>query len=147
MLLATGVIINEHVYAQKINKMSKNNLKNMEFYGSLTSKSGFKVDTVITYGDEKKEWPKLTLIIFDDQNKQLYESVKYAAWFNIKLGWDEKDRFWIKSSDTGIDVITESKNQWTRHRWDNSQNIKSIIDIENNERLEVVNWPLPEFLN
>jgi hypothetical protein len=146
MLLATGFTPTKSIYAQRKNLTSKSSMNNMEFYGSSTSISGIKVETVITHNDNNKEWPYLSVLIFDVNDNQLYESVKYASWFKIKLGWDKKDRFWIKSSDTGIDVIALSDNIWCRYRWNNSLDIDSMIDIENDIRLEIVDWPLPEFI-
>jgi hypothetical protein len=116
----------------------------VSFLGSKTSEAGFSVVTDITYEKrESKEWPYLAVTIFSQNGDRLYQSAQYAAWFEVKLCWDDADRLWIASTVTGTDVIASTPNGWRRHRWMADASTKTMIDAESGERLGVVDWQPP----
>ena len=155
-LLAMGLIVATILVAvfsltpkEKLLMTSKNDSPRVSFFGSRSSSTGLNAVAEIAYEDpESKKWPYLSVSIFDRNGTLLYKSGRYAAWFKVNLCWDEDERLWIASSDTGTDVIAATPDGWRRHRWmagpdAKTPRAKTMIDVESGERLRVVNWPPP----
>ena len=141
ILLATAAAL---IRKEKFLMTSRSDALHVSFLGSGTSPSGLSAVTDITYENPgSKAWPHLSVSIFGHDGDRLYQSIKYAAWFTVNLCWDDADRLWIASADTGIDVIAATPSGWRRHRWMAAPGTKTMLDVESGESLSVVNWPPP----
>jgi hypothetical protein len=114
------------------------------FSGPRTSPSGFEAVTQISYDSHRgKRWPNVSVRIEDRNGREVYHTVKYAAWFATKVCWDDADRLWIASADTGVDVLALTAAGWRRHRWLPDSRVETMFDAETGETLSVVEWEPP----
>jgi len=112
--------------------------------GSEVSLSGFRVATEISHEtSNSKEWPYLIVEILDREGARLYQSRRYAAWFEVRLCWDDANRLWIVSKDTGTEIVALSPNGWSRYSWMPGLNTETVLDVESGDRLTVVDWEPP----
>lgn len=144
-LIVTAVVVAVSlIRKEKLSMPSRSDEIPVSFLGSGSSPSGLKAVTEITYEDpERNAWPYLSVSIFGQNGGRLYQSPRYAAWFEIKLCWDDAERLWIASTDIGTDVIAAAPDGWHRHRWLPEPGIQTMLDAETGERLRVVNWIPP----
>lgn len=119
----------------------------VSFLGNRASSSGYTATTEIRYEQQdSKGWPYLTVFITSAEGGLVFQSSEYAAWFSTILCWDEMERLWIKSSDSGVDVIAMTPDGWQQHRWMEGEGCKKMLDAQTGKALEVVSWGLPEAL-
>jgi hypothetical protein len=142
--LVLGLLVIHQVFAENDLMATHPVSVHVSFCGSKTSRSGFKAVTDINYDSfQNKDWPYLSVAIRSQDDQQTYWSKTYAAWFEVRLCWDDADRLWIDSADTGIEVIASTPDGWRRHCWMPDSSTKTIIDAESGERLAVVDWRPP----
>jgi len=115
------------------------------FLGPPTAASGLEAVVKVTYEDrDGKDWPYASVAVQQQGgDAPVYVSPRYAAWFEVRLCWDDQNRLWIDSTDTGMDVIANTADAWRRHRWMPDSDLKAIRDVETGESLPVVDWPPP----
>jgi hypothetical protein len=116
------------------------------FEGPRTTPSGLEAAADVTHEErDGKQWPYATIAIRApaEGDVPVYASVRYAAWFDVRVCWDEGDRLWIDSTDTGVDVIARTPDGWQRHRWMPGFDRKTIRDVESGQPVPVVNWAPP----
>lgn len=139
VLLVTQIVFGEGSIMDTMSVPSK-----VSLLGSKVSQSGFSVATEITHESrDGKGWPYLSVSIFSQDGIRLYQSGQYAAWFEVRLCWDDANRLWIVSKDIGIDIIAPSPNGWSRLRWMPDGSTKTMLDAESGDRLIVVDWEPP----
>lgn len=117
--------------------------------GPRTTPSGLEAALAITHEErDGRKWPYAVVAIRapGEGDAPVYASARYAAWFDVRVCWDEHDRLWIDSTDTGVDVIARTTAGWRRHRWMPGSDLKTIHDAESGASVPVVDWAPPAAL-
>ena len=69
---------------------------------------------------------------------------RIAGWFRYAVAWDEQDRAWISSADSGTTVLVRSTDgSWSRAAWDPDVAAETIWDASTGEDLPVLRDPPP----
>jgi len=78
-------------------------------------------------------------VILDADGGELYRSpTRVAGWFGVATAWDEADRAWIASADSGTTVLSAVDGRWTRAVWDPGAPAAVMWDAETGEEVPVI---------
>jgi len=114
-----------------------------------TSPSGAFVLTLVEETEERdgRTWPYRRVQVCDRDGTQLYLSPdRFAAWFPLDAAWDEQDRAWVASSDSGTMVFSDGPDGWSRAVWDPRSPASTIWHAGSGEQVPVIGSPPPAAL-
>ena len=101
------------------------------------------VDEVETTGG--RTWTYWRPHINDRAGRTVYVSPeRFAGWFRLAAAWDEHDRAWVASADTGTVVFTHTARGWTRAVWRPECPVDTVWDAANKTDVPVVRWRPPD---
>jgi hypothetical protein len=91
---------------------------------------------------EQRDGAELTYlrpVVYDDAGAVVFSSpTRIAGWFASAAAWDEAERAWIASADSGTMVLMPGPDGWRRAVWDPRAPASEIWDAASGERLPVI---------
>jgi hypothetical protein len=74
---------------------------------------------------------------------------RHAGWFSLSLGWDERERLWVRSGDTGVHVYERTGDEWAHRLWaadgpSEPDPSRVVHDLDSGRVLSVIGGDLPQ---
>jgi hypothetical protein len=83
----------------------------------------------------------LRLQIGEPDRDVTYSSrVTWPDWFTLTGAWDDGERIWVASGDTGVSVFERRDGEWRRYAWEPGPAAASRPPLEDVGTGEVVEW-------
>ena len=89
----------------------------------------------------------LRLQIGERDGDATYSSrVTWPDWFSLAGAWDDGERVWIASADTGVSVFERRDDEWRRYAWEPgpaAAGRPALEDVGTGERVEWIDAEPP----
>ena len=74
---------------------------------------------------------------------------RHADWVRLAVGWDERERLWVRSGDTGVHVYERTGEEWAHRLWapdgpPEPDPGRVVLDLDSGRELNVIGGDPPQ---